>query len=798
MKNDNFRKLLQNSMACMAVTTCVMMIPLSYAQPSSTPAPEFWRPDGPVLTMALTAERVYLGGQFNYVGPYTGGAGVVDSDSGAPSMPFPAVVGVVTSAASDGQGGWFIGGQFTKVGGLLRNNLAHVLADGSVNVSWDPSPDGTNNVIVLANNRLYVGGAFTKIGGLTRNRAAALDPATGRVLEWNPNCAATVHAIEVSGNSVYLGGTFTKVGNQTRNRLAAVDSVTGSVLAWNPSASGGGNAVYAIAVNGSKVYVGGSFTTLGTKARNNIGVVDASSNVADNWNPNANGIVRTLLGSGNLVYAGGEFTSIGAQNRNRLAALDAEAGVATDWDPNVSGPVLAMRLSGSTLYIGGSFATVGSTARLNLASIDVSTGAVGEWTPAISTFGASAHRIYALALGSNSICLGGDFTSFGGVLRKNAAAFDLATGAATDWDPKADGSVNVLVVESNAVYAGGTFTTVGGQNRNCLAALDAETGLVLDWNPVVIGKTPKVSALAFSSDAVFVGGVFTNVGSAKRSGLAKISRSTGSAIDWDLAPEGVTSSTAPAINSLLLSGDRLYVAGDFAKLRGTARLRLGAVDARLPNVLDWNPGASNPVLAMVQVDNIMMVGGSFTNAGGLHRTYVAAIDTSTGTATTWNPGPNKAVHAIAVAGNSAYVGGDFTSIGGEFRNRLALVSFATGQSGEWDPNMNGIVRSLVVTPGAVYAGGDFTTVGGQSHRYFAVFPKRLGFLSTAGSTVVTPAGTFEAKLQVADGQRVIIQASTDLINWSNIQTNVPAGTEVRLKDPAPGTLPYRFYRAILE
>lgn len=464
----------------------------------------------------------------------------------------------------------------------------------------------------------------------------------------------------------------------------------------------------------------------------------------------------------------------------------------------MSGPVLAMQLSGSTLYRGGSFATVGSTARLNVAAIDVSTGAVGEWKPDISTFGASAHRIYALALGSNSICLGGDFTSFGGLPRKNAAALDLATGAATDWDPKANASVNILVVESNVVYAGGTFTTLGSENRNCLAALDAETGAVLDWNPVVIGKTPKVSALALSSDAVFVGGVFTNVGSAKRNGLAKVSRSTGSAMDWDLAPEGATSSKAPVISSLLLSGDRLYVAGDFVKLGGKARLRLGAVDASLSNVLDWNPGASNQVVEMVQVDNTLVICGSFTNAGGLHRTYLAAIDTSTGTATTWNPGPNKAVYAIAVAGNSVYAGGDFTSIGGEFRNRLAIVSLANAQSGEWNPNMNGIVRTLVATPGAVYVGGDFTTVGGQAHRYFAVFPKRLGFLSTAGSTVVTPEGSFEAKLQVPDGQRVIIQASTDLINWSNIQTNVPAGSEVRLKDTAPITLPYRFYRAILE
>ena len=62
------------------------------------------------------------------------------------------------------------------------------------------------------------------------------------------------------------------------------------------------------------------------------------------WNPGANGSVeRHWLVNGSTVYAGGTFTSIGGQSRNRIAALDATTGLATAWNPAANGRVLAWR-----------------------------------------------------------------------------------------------------------------------------------------------------------------------------------------------------------------------------------------------------------------------------------------------------------------------------------------------------------------------------------------------------------------------------------------------------------------------
>jgi len=51
------------------------------------------------------------------------------------------------------------------------------------------------------------------------------------------------------------------------------------------------------------------------------------------------------------------------------------------------------------------------------------------------------------------------------VARQNLAALDIATGAATAWNPGADGSVLVLAPSGSSILVGGAFTVIGGQSR---------------------------------------------------------------------------------------------------------------------------------------------------------------------------------------------------------------------------------------------------------------------------------------------------------------------------------------------
>ena len=116
---------------------------------SSTPDQQPWVTNGTVWAIAAGAGgTTYIGGDFTYVGPNTGGAAALDATSGAPDLALPLVEGTADAAVSDGAGGYYIGGVFTRVGGVTRNDIAHILPDGSVDPSFDPNANG--DVVTLA------------------------------------------------------------------------------------------------------------------------------------------------------------------------------------------------------------------------------------------------------------------------------------------------------------------------------------------------------------------------------------------------------------------------------------------------------------------------------------------------------------------------------------------------------------------------------------------------------------------------------------------------------------------------
>src|SRR5438874_13829804 len=94
--------------------------------------------DGNVEAIATTANAVYIGGSFTYVGVRTGPGVGIDALTGR-TAGFSELVGAaqaVYAVATDGTGGFYIGGSFTRVGGLAIANLAHIRADRSIDAGF--------------------------------------------------------------------------------------------------------------------------------------------------------------------------------------------------------------------------------------------------------------------------------------------------------------------------------------------------------------------------------------------------------------------------------------------------------------------------------------------------------------------------------------------------------------------------------------------------------------------------------------------------------------------------------------
>jgi hypothetical protein len=271
----------------------------------STPASvdQQWDPnaDNVVWTLAVSADRVYVGGAFETVnGSVTRNAlaafskatgsspATVDAawnpNLGKTSTYFPEYPDVTTLAVYNNR--VYVGGYFDRVnGGITRNYLAAFeVANGSntgaVDSAWNPNPDDEVFCLAVANNRVYAGGWFESVGGgsYTRYHVAAFSCANGSspatVDPWNPMMNATVYSLAVNGGRVFLGGTFTTAlnGTETRTCIAAFNEADGSSAAvidpWNPIASIYTSyyifalapaADYGVYLGGDVIYIGGKY-----------------------------------------------------------------------------------------------------------------------------------------------------------------------------------------------------------------------------------------------------------------------------------------------------------------------------------------------------------------------------------------------------------------------------------------------------------------------------------------------------------------------------------------------------------
>ena len=146
---------------------------------------DFYITNGAVHATALSGNTLYIGGTFSQVGLAAGGGVPIHARNGELPRGFPRVAGPVWAVVSDGSGGWYIGGDFTSVGAIPRNRIAHILADNSVS-PWNPNADNFVTALAVSGTTVYAGGSFTNIGGQARFGIAALDATTGLSTDWHP------------------------------------------------------------------------------------------------------------------------------------------------------------------------------------------------------------------------------------------------------------------------------------------------------------------------------------------------------------------------------------------------------------------------------------------------------------------------------------------------------------------------------------------------------------------------------------------------------------------------------------
>src|SRR5438105_9424893 len=264
-----------------------------------------------------------------------GGAAAVRGQSALDGFD-PNANGTVYVVVVQPDGKILIGGDFTTLspnGGaaVTRNRIARLNPDGTLDTAFDPNANNTVlSIAVQADGKILAGGLFTSIGGQTRNFIARLDATTGLADSFDPNANDLVDAIAVQADGKILAaGAFNganSIGGQMRNFIARLDATTGLADSFDPNAN---NFVFSIAVQADgKILAGGLFTNIGGQTRNYIARLDATTGLADSLDPNAKGFVDAIaVQADGKILAGGNFTSVGGQTRNHIARLETNGGL---------------------------------------------------------------------------------------------------------------------------------------------------------------------------------------------------------------------------------------------------------------------------------------------------------------------------------------------------------------------------------------------------------------------------------------------------------------------------------------
>jgi trimeric autotransporter adhesin len=442
----------------------------------------------------------------------------------------------------------YIGGDFTEAGGAPAHSLArwdgsnwHSLGGGGqVGVGGVRFPEAL--VLAATGGSLFIGGKFTEAGGQPASRMARWNGSQWYQLGDGVQKAFNdvVEAIAVSGGNVYVGGRFDLVSGQPARGIARWDGSQWHSLGDGVELSGGTGTVHALAVSGDDVYAGGSFNLAGGQSAWGVARWDGSQ-----WHNLGGGVstgsgsfagtgsVFALAVSGGNLYVGGQFQRAGALSVNRVARWDGDQwhALSSGGHSGVLGPgfvhVNAFAIHGSDVYVGGAFTSAGSTIANRIARWDGS-----EWH-SLGTgdqngvSGSSITAVRALAILGDDIYVGGSFYQAGGDSASGLARWD-----GSQWHTLESGNQNgvggiyipptvrALTVSGNDVYVGGSFTSAGGMTTSYIARWDG-AGWSSLGSGAQNGVSSHVNALVASGDGVYIGGEFSLAGGQISTGIAR-------------------------------------------------------------------------------------------------------------------------------------------------------------------------------------------------------------------------------------------------------------------------------------
>ncbi|RJK97849.1 PKD domain-containing protein [Vallicoccus soli] len=353
-------------------------------------------------------------------------------------------------------------------------------------------------------------------------------------------------------------------------------------------------------------------------------------------------------------------------------------------------------------------------------------------------------------------------------------SFDLSTGLLDrGFRPTFDGAVSAVEAtpDGTGLFVAGSFGRVGGVQRQKVARLDLATGAPVAAFDTSRSTNNQATALAATDTTLYVGGRFTRVNGAARTGLAALSTATG-AVDpgFDNSISGGTGVGGTlTVQQLELTHDdrRLVVVHTGRQVAGQDRLAVAMVDTATKRLLPWRTrlwdenlarvgGVVRAYAADVAPDDTYFVvaSGSGGDTPPVNDTVVAyPLEGGDDVRPLWVHRAFDSIYSVAVSESAVYLGGHFSwnesptadvpwpglddvgygtgqglsgyGLGDQVvrRDHIGALDPRTGTALEWNPGSTSFEgnKAMEVTPRGLLVGGDGMFQGGVRTGRVAVY-----------------------------------------------------------------------------
>ncbi len=599
--------------------------------------------------------------------------------------------GTVTTMARQTDGKVVVAGTFSAINGVIRQNVARLNADGTLDTTFDPGSQivgEVDGVAVQSDGKVLLGGyglLFTGFGQsryrqlLRLNANGSIDPTFYAPTGVDAN--SNVDVIKVLPNGqLLIGGSFTQYDGTDVRRLARLNADGSLDTSFNLNAGvdgllTSGNSVYAIAFQSDgKILIGGVFNSVNSARSPNFARLNADASVDNTFfvgdGPNGqttNLVASIAIQNDGKIVIGGLFLNYDTTKRNGFARVNADGSLDTAFNNGI--------------------------------------GIAGNPT------------VFAVTIQTdNKILIAGDIFGYNNVVRGRVARINSDGSLDTTFDPGQgfNGTVVGLILQPDGkLVLGGAFTRYQNTTaRTGLARLNSDSSLDPSFTASAFNRA-TIRQIAVQSDGkILIGGDFVSVNGSPIFNLTRLNS------DGTLDNLFATTEADSTVNDIVLQADgKILVCGKFA--RRLVRLNTdGSRDTTFSNQL---AGGQFKAIAL-QPDGTLIVASGVSGIAKLDANGAqsdAAFNLNVGF------GADDIVYAVTLQSDGKIlIGGDFSSFNNTSEPGIARLN----ANGSLDSSFNigagfvgaGGVRSLALQPdGKVIAGGHFESFNGTSRNKVA-------------------------------------------------------------------------------